>query len=102
MLFPDDVVLVNESVEGVNINLELGRKTLEDKGFKLSRIKTEYIKCKFSNRRIRDESVKLDGVELVSSKSFRYLGSIIQDNGEILEDVNNRIKTGWLKWRGAS
>ncbi|KAM7518030.1 hypothetical protein LguiB_016992 [Lonicera macranthoides] len=31
-----------------------------------------------------------------------YLGSIIQEDGEIEGDVNHRIQVGWLKWRKAS
>ena len=75
---------------------------LEDKGFKLSRTKTEYMKCNFSNKLRRNEVVNLDGVELAKVNSFKYLCSVIQDNGEITEDITNRIKNGWLKWRGAS
>ena len=48
MLFADDIVLVDETKEGVNTKLELWRKNLESKGFKLSRKKTEYMECKFS------------------------------------------------------
>ena len=40
MLFADDVVLVDESRAGVNRKLELWRRTLESKGFRLSRTKT--------------------------------------------------------------
>ena len=43
MLFADDVVLVDESRAGVNMKLELWRQTLESKGFRLSRTKTEYM-----------------------------------------------------------
>ena len=43
MLFVDDVVLVDESRVGVNRKLELWRRTLESKGFRLSRTKTEYM-----------------------------------------------------------
>ena len=49
MLFADDVVLVDESRTGVNQKLELWRATLESKGFKLSRTKTEYMRCNFCN-----------------------------------------------------
>ena len=31
--------------------------------------------------------------------SFKYLGSMIQGNGEIDEDVSNRIGAGWIKRR---
>ena len=33
---------------------------------------------------------------------FRYLGSMLQEDGGIDEDVNHRIKAGWMKWRQAS
>jgi hypothetical protein len=48
MLFADDVVLVDESRMGVDEKLELWRWTLEEKGFRLSRSKMEYMKCDFS------------------------------------------------------
>jgi hypothetical protein len=47
MLFADDVVLVDESREEVNRKLELWRQTLESKGFRISRTKTEYMRCDF-------------------------------------------------------
>ena len=43
MLFADDIVLVDETRSGVNAKLELWRETLESKGFRLSRTKTEYV-----------------------------------------------------------
>ena len=54
MLFADDVVLVDESRAGINMKLELWRQTLESKGFRLSRTKTEYLWCDFSSDRCED------------------------------------------------
>jgi hypothetical protein len=51
MLFANDVVLVDDSRTGVNRKLELWRQTLESKGFRLSRTKTEYMRCGFSTTR---------------------------------------------------
>ncbi|XP_070035617.1 uncharacterized protein [Nicotiana tomentosiformis] len=48
MLFADDIVLIDESRAGVNERLEVWRQALEFKCFKLSRMKTEYLECKFS------------------------------------------------------
>jgi hypothetical protein len=48
MLFADDVILVDESRMRVDQKLELWRWTLEEKCFRLSRYKTEYIKCDFN------------------------------------------------------
>jgi hypothetical protein len=102
MLFADDVVLIDESRIGVDNKLELWRQTLESKGFKLSRSKTEYMKCDFSDARSEDEDVILDGQTVPKKDTFRYLGSILQSNGEIDEDVSHRIRAGWVKWRQAS
>ena len=48
MMFADDIVLIDETKEGVESKLELWRQTLESRGFRLSRNKTEYMECKFS------------------------------------------------------
>ena len=41
--------------------------------------------------------------EVVACMSkFRYMGSVIQSNGEIDGDVTNRIRAGWLKWRATT
>jgi hypothetical protein len=48
MLFTDDVILVDESGTGVDQKLELWRRTLEAKYFRLSMSKTEYMKYDFS------------------------------------------------------
>ncbi|KAF3675318.1 putative myb-like protein X-like isoform X3 [Capsicum annuum] len=49
MLFADDVVLIDETRRGVNDNLEVWRQTLESKGFRFSRTKTEYLERKLSD-----------------------------------------------------
>lgn len=102
MLFADDVVLIDESMAGVNRKLEVWRQTLESKGFKLSRTKTEYMRCDFSQMQAEDGDVILDGQAVPRSNTFRYLGSMLQTNGEIDEDVSHRIRAGWVKWRQAS
>ena len=48
MLFADDIVLVDESRDGMNAKLERWWKILESKRFKISRTKMEYMNCNFS------------------------------------------------------
>jgi hypothetical protein len=102
MLFADDVVLVDESRAGVNRKLELWRHTLESKGFRLSRIKTEYMMCDFSATSHEDGDVRLDGQVVTKKDTFGYLESILQKDDDIDKDVSHRISAGWLKWRQAS
>ncbi|KAG2634251.1 hypothetical protein PVAP13_2NG197403 [Panicum virgatum] len=89
MLFVDDVVLVNESRAG-------------SKGFRLSRTKTKYMMCDFSASRHEGGDVSLNGQVVAQKDTFRYLGSMLQKDGDIDENVRHRISTGWLKWRQAS
>ncbi|PWZ17100.1 putative WD repeat-containing protein C2A9.03 [Zea mays] len=77
-------------------------QTLEAKGFRLSRSKTEYMKCDFSAMGYEDGDVSLDGQVVPKKDTFRYLGSMLQKDGDIDEDVSHRIKAGWLKWRQAA
>lgn len=41
-------------------------------------------------------------VVVTSTIKYKYLGSIIQSNGEIDGYVSHRIQVGWLKWREAT
>ena len=70
MLFVVDVVLVDEAV-GVNRKLELWRHTLESKGFRLSRTKTEHMMCDFSATRYEDGDISLDGQVVTKKDTFR-------------------------------
>ncbi|XP_021748959.1 uncharacterized protein LOC110714726 [Chenopodium quinoa] len=100
MLFADDIVLVDETKDA---KLEQWRQRLESRGFKLSRSKTEYLVCRFDTQRgTSNEVVSLDGKDLTMSECFKYLGSIIQKNGDIDQDMAHRIMSGWLKWRAAT
>jgi hypothetical protein len=96
MLFADDVVLMDESRTGVDQKLELWRRTLEAKCFRLSRSKTEYMKCDFSAT-TQEGGVRLDGQVIPKKDTFRYLGSMLQKNEDIDEDVSLRIKADRLK-----
>ncbi|KAL6559482.1 hypothetical protein OROGR_004599 [Orobanche gracilis] len=74
MLFADDIVLMAESKEEVNAG-EPCEEAVE------VRLADQIVPC---------------------TDKFKYLGSIIQKEGEVEDDVTHRIKAGWLKWRAAT
>jgi Reverse transcriptase (RNA-dependent DNA polymerase) len=76
MLFADDVVLIDDSRIRVDQKLELWRQTLESKCFRLSRTKTEYMRCQFSGESSDDGDVSLDGQVVSINDTFQYLGSM--------------------------
>ncbi|KAM2452819.1 hypothetical protein PS2_010187 [Malus domestica] len=94
----DDIVLIDETQEGVNAKLNLWREVLESKGLRLSRSKTEYMECKFSANGGQNElRVRIGDQEIPKRDHFRYLGSILQKNGELDGDLNHRIQARWMK-----
>ncbi|GKG11695.1 retrovirus-related pol polyprotein LINE-1 [Tanacetum coccineum] len=105
IIFADDIVLVSESAKGLNDRLENWREALEANGLRVSREKTEYLRCDFSNSEIaHNEEVEVCiGDKILQPKdSFRYLGSMLHKSERIDEDVAHRIKATWLKWRATT
>jgi hypothetical protein len=46
--------------------------------------------------------VRLNGQLVLKKDIFHYLGSMLQKNENIDEDISHRIKVDWLKWHQAS
>jgi hypothetical protein len=62
----------------------------------------EYMKCDFFATTQEEGDIRLDGRVVPKKDSFRYLGSMLQKDGDIDEDVSHRIKADWLEWRQVS
>ncbi|KAK3544853.1 hypothetical protein QTP86_027527, partial [Hemibagrus guttatus] len=89
MMFADDIVICSESREQVEENMERWRFTLERRGMKVSRSKTEYM-C--VNEREGRGTVRLQGEEVKKVQEFKYLGSTVQSNGEYGKEVKKRVQ----------
>ena len=73
---------------------------LEGRGLRISCMKTEYLQCDFSGTEPVGEPEVTIGRDVVACTSmFKYLGYVIQSNGEIDGDVTHRIQAGWFKWQ---
>jgi len=98
--FANDIILIDETIEGVCRKLDRWREALESKGFRISHSKTEYLAYNFGlELGARGNSMEINGVRVLECEAFHYLGSIIQKNGAIIEYVDHRIKAGWTKLR---
>ena len=58
--------------------------------------------CDFGRAAQEEGDVSLEGQVVSKKDTFRYLGSMLQRDGDIDTDVSHRIKAGWIKWRQAS
>ena len=99
MMFADDLVLCAMTREGVEEDLETRRVVFESHGLKISRTKTEYLS---SDTNETETTEKIDGDELPTLTSFKYIGSLFTREGGSHTDVNNRIRIGWMKWKEVS
>jgi len=59
------------------------------------------MRCDFGTT-THEEDVSLECQVVPRKDTFQYLGSMLQRDGDIDEDVSHRIKAGWMKWRQAS
>ena len=103
MMYADDVVLCGETREEVERRLEEWRVALEGGGMRISRAKTEYMRCTHHDQD-RDQSVevRLDGEGIKSVDGFKYLGSTITVDGSEEREVTRKIQAGWKNWRDVS
>ncbi|XP_045495975.1 uncharacterized protein LOC123694555 [Colias croceus] len=101
LLYADDIVLIRDSAEDLEEALENWRHALETAGLKINRQKTEYMQCRHGSNN-QDRSINIQNHPLNTVDHFKYLGSVISNNGTIDADVTNRINTGWMKWRELS
>ncbi|GKD88566.1 retrovirus-related pol polyprotein LINE-1 [Tanacetum coccineum] len=79
LIFADDIMLVLESAEGLNTRLENWIEALEDNGLRVSREKTEYLRCDFGNGEIahnEEVDVCIGDQILQPNETFWYLGSL--------------------------
>ncbi|XP_071713008.1 uncharacterized protein [Rutidosis leptorrhynchoides] len=95
LIFADDIVLVLEYKNELNSRLEQWREALEQNGLRISRQKTEYLRCDFirteDEQNVR-ESISIGDQILHPQESFRYLCSVLHKSGRIDEDATHRIK----------
>ncbi len=98
MLFADDIVLCSTSREEVEQKTENWRRALEDRGLKISRKKTEYLRFLEG----RDEEVRLQGEIIKRVDKFKYLGSTVAEDGSLDAEIAHRIQCGWRNWKNVS
>ena len=96
-----DIVISSESKEQVEEKLESWRYSLERRGMKVNRRKTEYM-CVNERQDTGSGTVKMQGEEVAKVDDFKYLGSTVQSNGECGREVKKRVQAGWNGWRRMS
>jgi hypothetical protein len=59
------------------------------------------MRCQFNRDNSDDGNVSLDEQVVLMNDIFWYLGSMLQSDGGIDENISDRIRAGWVRWRQA-
>ncbi|XP_063382203.1 uncharacterized protein LOC134668692 [Cydia fagiglandana] len=100
LLYADDVVLISDNVDHLQQDLNTWVEALKANGLKISRKKTEHMSCIFDG--LTDPktiNISIGDTPIPRVSEFKYLGSIVSNDGKIDRDVTHRTTTGWMKWR---
>ncbi|XP_063533678.1 uncharacterized protein LOC134743977 [Cydia strobilella] len=98
MMYADDIVLAANTANDAQQLLNMWTNALEKYGLRVSRSKTEYLKCPFSGNST-PETICIGTTPIPTVEKFKYLGSIITPDANICADVSHRINVAWQKWR---
>ena len=70
---------------------------------RFSRTKTKGMRCEFEElERERQMDLEIDMEVIEEVEKFKYLGSVVQRDGNLDAEITNRIQSGWNKWRKCS
>ena len=99
-MFAEDVDICAPELEEAEEQLEEWRKALEDRGMRVSWQKTEHLF--FGGGDAEPERIKMQEEEVPRVQVFKYLGSMVQEDGGAEKEVASRISAGWNSWRKVS
>ena len=94
MLYADDIVLCGTRSEVVDKKLEAWRRAMEDRGLKVNRKKTVYLRCNVDRNLDGNSDINIQGENLEQVNTFKYLGATLADNGDLDAEMTNRIQSG--------
>jgi len=99
-LYADDLIVTEDLASRLQTRFSGWQRALECEGLKVNANKTEIMACSKE-----DESVAITdskGNILKQVENFKYLRSTVNAKGGCEQDVKNRIKTAWQKWKELS
>ena len=88
--FADDVALTANSVEDMEIQLNILNQESKKIGLKIHRGKT-----KFMTNYETSQSIKIEGIDIEKVDQYKYLGQTIAMEDRTANEVQLRIKAGW-------
>ena len=103
MLFADVIVLCGDKDVDMTEYLESWRKALEERGIRVSRLKTQFMDFSFEqNAQGNRPQVNILGEEVEMVTHLKYLGTSIAEKGGMETAIAKRVGAGWMNWKKCS
>ena len=103
MMFADDIVLCGGREVDMTEYLDTWRKSLEERGMRVSRPKTQFMDFNFEqSQQGNRDPVKILGEELERVTHFKYLGTSLEEEGGMETEITKRVGAGWRNWKKCS
>ena len=103
MLYANYIVLCGTRSEVVEKKLEEWRRAMEDRGLKINRKKTVYLRFNVDwNLDDGNSDVNIQGENLERVNTFKYLGATLAENGDLDAEMAYRIQSVGKNWRRIS
>ena len=99
-LLAHPVVLCSRNQADIQEKLQEWKDRLQHHGLQINIAKTEYMAAGLDAD--NHSTIQLDGTPIIRVERFKYLGSVLGEDGNIDADVKARMACGWLKWRECS
>ncbi len=71
---------------------------MEDRGLKINRRKTVYMRFNGDGNLDGNSEVKLVGQDLERVNTYTYIGPTLAENGDLDAQMTHRIQSGWKSW----
>ena len=99
MVHADDIVLCGTRRDVVEKKLEEWRRAMEDRGLKINRKKTVYLRINVDGNLDGNSDINIQGQNLERVNTFKYLGATLAENGDLDAKMTHRIQSGWQNWK---
>ena len=75
---------------------------MEDRGLKINRKKTVYLRFNVDGNLDGNSDSNLQGQNLERVNTFKYLGATLAGHGDLDAEMTHRIQSGWQNWKRVS
>ena len=82
--------------------LEEWRRAMEDRGLKINRKKTVYLRFNEDGNLDGNSDINLQGDNLERVNTFKYLGATLEENGDLDAEMTHSIQSGSKNWKRVS